>query len=439
MEKSKHNFYNSFMDIPVGELSNFINPINMSLYIYPNDLSRIFKSTVDLNTFINNYFNKLFDLIPSMPEGNKSQFISKYASITYTPHTSGYDFRFSPIDFINNLFSYMYLNYKIPFVNLDNGYGMNYLKDYIKAYIDDFLRDESQIQVVSYEIKKDILLELKDNINKIVDMYYTNLDNMVNNNVIPKDMLLYLANISLKRYEEEQDNRYLVLPYEYYHYVSHMNTSTFPHKINVKGKRTWFDDFRSEYESNIDPNIYIDDTNYILNDHEVLLAWDILKPGMLERQIRDAHEYIRSNPNVDYEKYRKLFEVKMNYYMNSPYVKYIQGKYGLLGYVGFSYMNEYLLFDKFHNSDTIDPNDRTMLTHAEAIYALPSDRFNVLRGSKQGIIRAKERDQRIKKINHTPNYSFLGKLDDIITGPNVSSTTFDKVIEQEKKRMLIRK
>jgi hypothetical protein len=159
---------------------------------------------------------------------------------------------------------------------------------------------------------------------------------------------------------------------------------------------------------------------------------------MLEREVRDNIAFVRSNPNVDYDKYIKLFDVKMNYYMHSPYIKHIQGKYGLNGYIGFSYKNDYLLFDKFYNSETIDPSKRTILTHGEAIYGLPADRLSVIKGTKQDIVEAKKVDDRIRKVNHTPNYSFINKLDGIIYGPNLSLKSFDQVLEEEKKRMLIK-
>ena len=438
MEKSKHE-YSISSDIPVNELFNFINPINISLPINRADYHTIFKSSCDINKYVDTFYELLLKNIPSFNKENRDRFIKYFATISYTSHTSGYDFRFNPVDFFNSLFRFMRLDYAIPFINLDNGYGMNYLKDYVRAYINDFNRDDSQIKDDSYKQKKEVLNEINANLDTLVYMYYKNINNITFGNLIPKDMLLYLACASLNKYEKERDERYIILPCEYYHNISHMNTSAYPHKISVNGMRKWFNDFRNEYKNQYDPLSIVDDSSYILDDHEVLLAWDILKPGMLERQIRNTRDVVRATPNVDYEKYLKLFEVKMNYYMNSPYVNYIKGKYGLLGYMGFSYMNEYLLFDKFHNSDTIDPSKKTILTHAEAIYALPSDRFSVVKGSKQGIIKAKETDDRIKKVNHTPNYSFIGKLDDIITGPNVSYSTFDKVLEQEKKRMLIRK
>ena len=51
----------------------------------------------------------------------------------------------------------------------------------------------------------------------------------------------------------------------------------------------------------------------------------------------------------------------------------------------------------------------------------------------------KKIDTRIKKFNHTPNYLFLGKFDDVISGPNVSTTTFDEVIEQVNRKILVKK
>ena len=52
MEKSKHNTYNRFTDIPVEELVNFINPINISFYIDRNDLHSLFSSTTEISNLI---------------------------------------------------------------------------------------------------------------------------------------------------------------------------------------------------------------------------------------------------------------------------------------------------------------------------------------------------------------------------------------------------
>jgi hypothetical protein len=435
MHKSTHN-YTISSGIKNEELTNFINPINMTLFVPKCELYNVFHTTIETDAYFKRYFKEIFDLIPNYPDDMIIKFINGRTGITYTPHTSGYDFRFHPIDFFNELFQSMRLDYEIPFINLDNGYGMNYLKDYVRAYINDFKRDKSKENLSNYETKVKVMEDIDKNLDQICHMYYTSLDNMIDHNVVAKDMLLYLAFTSLNKYEQTKDEKYLVFPYEYYTYVSHMRTSPFPHMVQMGNQRLWFNEFRTKYSSLYDPSIRVDDNKHILNDHELLLAWDILKPGMLERQIRDTHEYARSAPNVDYDKYLALFEKKMQYYMNSPYINYIQGKYGLNGYIGFSYKNEYLVFDKFHNSETIDPTKKTILTHGEAIYALPSDRFDVVKGDKQRVIDARKADPRIIKINHTP--SFTDRLDDVIQGPNVSYTTFDKVIQNEKRKMLIK-
>lgn len=437
MEKSKHN-YTISSGIPTSELMNFINPVKMSLSVDKDCYYKVFDNHIELRESVNKYYEHIFEHLSTMPAIWKPYFIDNYCTFSYVSHTNGYDFRFSPIDFVNSLFRFLNLEYEIPFVNLDNGYGMNYLKDYVRAYVNDFKRDESKKSRIDYKQTEEVLSQLSENLDDIVDMYYTSLDRLINDNVRAKTMLLYLAFKSLSEYEKTKDDVYMVLPFEYYQYVSHMRTSPWPHTIHFNNRWVSYMDFRTKYEGNIDPNKYVDDNPFILDDHEVLLAIDLLTPGMLERDIRDVCERTRAQADVDYDKYMKLFEVKMNYYMKSPYIKYIKGKYGLLGYIGFSYKNDYLLFDKFHNSDTIDPSKKTILTHGEAIYALPADRFDIL-GSKQRVIAAKQSDYRIKKINHTPNYSFIDKLDAIIQGPNVSTLPFDEALENAKKRILVNK
>jgi|GEM_PF-3875361 len=439
MEKSKHdsfNSFNSFKEIPVDELSNFINPINMYISINKYDMHYLFRDSNEVMGNIRNFYSDIFNMIPSMSVDKRDDFIRRYCTISYTPHTSGYDFRYNPIDFVNKLFNYLGTTYYIPFINLDNGYGISYLKDYTRQYIQEY--NSINYNSVDYYLVKNILDDLNSNLDSIVNMYYVDINSDVNRNVIPKDMLLYLSCMSLYKYNKDKDDKYLVLPYEYYHNISHMKTSPYPHAVLVNGVKTWFPEFRDSYKSLVGEDRVIDDSLYLIDNNEVLLAWDILKPGMLERQVRDNIAFVRSNPNVDYDKYIKLFDVKMNYYMHSPYIKHIQGKYGLNGYIGFSYKNDYLLFDKFYNSETIDPSKRTILTHGEAIYGLPADRLSVIKGTKQDIVEAKKVDDRIRKVNHTPNYSFINKLDGIIYGPNLSLKSFDQVLEEEKKRMLIK-
>ena len=430
--KSTHNWH---WNIPYDELSNFIDPINMSInipYYEITNLSHGEGKTLETLNYISMIYGKLLDYVPTLKQAIANKYCYPISCITYMPHTTGYDFRISPIDVINNIFTYLNLDYEIPFINLDNPEGMNFLQDTARTYIKDAKRVTNNRYVIT------VLDELNDNLDKICNFYYQDINQSIKNCCIPKDALLYLSYKSLLKFEETNDHRYMVMPYEYYKYVAHMQTSPYPHQISIINQpcKRWFTDFQREYESSVDVNITPDTSKLLLTDQEIFLALNILQPGMLEREIRDYKP--RSAPNVDYDYYMKLFEMKMNYYMNSPYIYPIKGLYGLKGYLGFTYPNEYLIFDKFHNSDTIDASKKTVLTHGEAIFALPSDRFeaNVI-SDKQRIIAARKADPRIIKINHTITGSFLKKLDKVIESPNVSTSTIEEELKKPQTKMLI--
>ena len=436
MSSSTHCFSKG---ISFEELNHFIDPIKVNINIPFSILEGLTYESArgKIRILSNRLYDKVLENVPSLKARlNNSKLFADYIfSVTYTSHLNGYDFRFSPIDFVNNVFAYLNVDYKIPFINLDTPDGLDYFKDYVRACVKDYNR------ISEPTFKTAILDELIANLDEINMYYFKPFDNFLKNKIIPKDVLFYIAYRSLDLYEKTLDEKYMVFAYEYYKNVSDMTTSPYPHMIRLhrNGQKLWYNDFRTEFENNIGPRYTLDPKTYALTDHEVLIGWDIMSPGMVDRELRDVMELARANPNVDYDKYQKLFEMKMNFYMSSPYIKYIVGKYGLTGYVGFSYPNEYLLFDKFHNSDTIDLAKRTILTHEEAIFALPADRFSVVRGSKQDVIKAKETDSRIKKYNHTINGSFLGRLDKVVNGPNVSTEAFEDVIKKEQQRVLIRR
>ncbi len=425
MVKSNH-IYRTF-DIPYDELGNFINPININIDIPYFDMLQISNDKEKMSKKLSGYYDSILKNMPIIKSTTSKR---KLTYITYTAHLDGYDFRVNPITFINNVLKENNLNYSIPRINLDDEQGKEYLKDYLRSYVNDVKRVEPS--------KLGIVDELQKNIDYLLDVYDISLDPYLSSLIIPKDALFYLVYSSLVKYEETNDKKYKIIPYEYFKYVSHMTTSYYPHSLNIPSKfgKKWYTDFNAEYKVQLGEDYYIDDTPYLLQESEVYLAWDILQPGMVDREIRNIVERARANPNVDYEKYQRLFEKKMNYYTNSGYNRNIIGKYGLLGYVGFTYPNEYLVFDKFHNSDTIDPAKRTILTHGEAIYALPSDRFEVVGCDKQTVQEEKKIDPRIKKINH--NETFIRRLDPVVHGPNVSTSTFDEESEKMKQKILIR-
>ena len=436
MAKSKHD-YNG-CEISYSELGNFIEPIKCNINIPFTDLEHLLtngcrKEVTDALYDIHlNMIMCMPTLVKRLEEFNYTE-LDLLTSITYNSHTNGYDFRINPIDFVNTLYSFLRLDYRIPFINLDNEFGPEYFKDYVRSYTNDAKRVIANTNPRALAI----LEELNRNMDTIIGFYYVNINRYIKKSVIPKDILLYIAWKSLLAFRSTGDYSYSVIPYEYFNYVSDMSNTPYPHKVQINFQRRWFDDFRGYYKIYLKEDYVPNVDDYKLVDNEILVAWDILKPGMIERELRDTYQRQRASANVNYEKYKELFERKLNYYLKSPYLKYIAGKYGLLGYVGFSYPNEYLIFDKFHNSETKNENKKTILTHGEAIYALPSDRFSVVCQNKQKVIAEKEIDPRIKKLNHTPNYSFIGKLDDIITGPNVSTSTFDQEVEKQMKRVLI--
>lgn len=431
MEKSNHNYPN--FNIPYEELMNFIEPINVSIEIPCYEIENI---TIDKET-AKKIENQIYQIIehllsycPTLQNyiNNNAWVKNALLPLVYTPHLTGYDFRFSPIFTTNMIFCILGHDHRVPFINLDNKAGMEYFKEYAISYCNEIIRQEINLQ------KRIMIYELKNNIDRVCELYNIPMD--IKNYLIPKDALFYLAYKSLKRFETTKEIEYLIFAKEYYENVSHMNTSQYPHSIVMSGERLWYPEFRNEYQNNVPNELVINPNNYLLSGEDVLLAWDILRPGEADEKIRQIVEKARNNPNVDYEKYKKLFEEKMNFYLRSPYVKNIKGKYGLSGYMGFLYNNEYLLFDKFYNSDTINPFRRTILTHGEAIYALPSDRFSILNNTKQNIIKEKQRDVRIKKLNHTN--TFVRRANEIIYGPNLSTSTLDIELAKQKKKILIR-
>lgn len=436
MEKSRHVYKN--FDIPYDELINFVDPVKVIGAISLSSLSKVCggKDYGKVMAELNNINTSLVGQVPSLMEhlkDNEFRDMHKLSYITYNPHESGYDFRMNPISFVNKVYVYLGLDYSVPFINLDAPHGKEYFKDFVSGCTSDIRRKTLST------FKVNVASEINANLDSIIKYYDIDINPLMESIVIPKDFLFYLAIAELGEYERTHEEKFLILPYEYYHHVSHMRTSAYPHAIPMGNERIWYMDFRSEFEKNVPLGVIPDPRRYMVCNDEVFIAWDILEPGVVEREIRDVVSRAKSSPNVDYEKYQRLFEAKMNFYMSSPYVRYISGRYGLLGYMGFSYQNEYLLFDKFHNSQTIDPSKKTILTHEEAVFAFPSDRFDCACNDKQYILQAKESDIRIKKYNHTSNLSFLNKLDSIIKGPNVSLSTLDEEIENYKRKVLIKR
>lgn len=429
--KSDHKYINN--EIEYSEIEYFIEPIEATISISKHDFVNLFGRDImkcsEFRNLISGKYAKLY--YNGLHALNKYSFYIE--TISYTPHLDGYDFRMNPIDIMNNLFKVLKLDYSIPYINLDDTYGMMCLNDYIDKYTQEIIDNTMDLDIIR------VMEQIKNNKKVLTSIYWIDINNYLMENGVPKDMLFYLSSVSLKKFIDTDNEVYTIMPYEYFYNVSHMNTSPYPHQITLDSEynydKYWFNDFRREYLHNIGGDFIPDVEKYKLENNAVVVGFDILRPGMVDRELSDIVARVRANPNVDYDKYNSLFEKKINFYRNSPYRKYIVGKYGLNGYLGFAYPNEYLVFDKFYNSDTIDPTRRTILTHGEAIYALPSDRFSIVGKTKQDIIEAKTDDDRIKKLNHTE--TFIERLEPIIYGPNVSTSTFEEELEKQKTKMLI--
>ena len=236
--------------------------------------------------------------------------------------------------------------------------------------------------------------------------------------------------------DKTKDNKYLVYSKEYRCNISNMIDTSYPHKINFNNsyKKYWFDDFNRWYDKAVNKDEELDIEPFLLKNSDILVAWQILPKGELTIYDYIINEYISSSKHSTYVEDEDLFKKKLKFFKESPYTNRLVGLYGLSGYVGFAYPNEYLICDKFFDSSS----ERLRYAKEEAIYAAPADRLDALKLSKQQIAVEKRSDSRIKKINHTKNGSFIDKLNNIIKSPRVSKKTFEEALESENK-ILIKK
>lgn len=437
--KSKH-IYNG--EIPIEELNSFINPITMYLPVDRTSYPTIFNNSMEIENQVRSYFEKAIRLfLPSMSEGKKETLLRYYCTFCYTPHSDGYDFRFNPIHFVNSIFNLFDVNKEIDFINLDKPENIEFFKDIVRNNIREYLLQKN---IESEETIK-ILLELDKNLDTLVNMYKTPLDSFINKGVRPKDMLFYLSYKSLIKYCSTGDEKYAVMPYEYYHNVynnfsrNNAQNSSWPHKawINGRGKR-WFDQFAEEYEELIGDKV-ISDNKHRLDFSEIIIGCEILKPGEFVKYAKETTQRQRAlySSEIDYSKYEDLLNRKINCYSNSGFDTFIRGELGLDGYIGLKYRNEYILLDQLYNTDKY--GIKNLLIKPEAFFALPSDRLSLIVYPKQEIIKAKETDSRIKRHYHTNSDSFENNVKRIVTGPNVSNSTFDVEINKLSTKMLIKR
>ncbi len=446
MEKSNHKYPNGI--IPYDEVNNFVEPINATIcFDYCTTLNFILENQniIDYSNDLNILYKYLYNDMPVLKEitWDIEVFRKMYMPISYTPHLrTSYDFRLHPIDILNKIFERLGLSYRIPFMNLDLGMQKDYFKEYVLAYMNDL-----KLKSTSERYKK-IADEIINNIDKFLSLYNIPID--MKKYGVPKDILFNLAVRSLEQYEESKEEKYLVIPDEYYKFVSHMKTSSYPHSIKIqpdglrKTPTFWFDEFNEKFREIMindfqDVDYQIDHKKHSITNSILLVGWEVIPPGKVDNELRKVNQNISAKTKVDYEWFQKMFQTKTNYYLNSPYKNLVLGRYGLDGYMGFSYPNEYLVLDKLYNRLTPEISKRSILTHSEAIYALPADRFTLTKYGKNKLQEEKANDSRIKKINHTINNSYLKRLDSVIYGPNVSTSTIEEELEKAQGKILIKR
>ena len=430
--KSKHEYVNGI--IPYDELSNFIEPITVTIPIPLMDIGTF--GGRKKAEFYTKYKSFLCSILKSMPNiSNKigEDNMDYITLLSYTPHASGYDFRINPINVVNSIIKILGIKENIPFFNLDDEKGRSVFKEYTKKTVNR-LKDTNTSLTAELE-------ELSSNIDYIDSLYSLSVDFDIrsNNYILPKDALLYLAYSSLVAFDKTQRKEYLRIPYEYYHYVGHMMTSDFPHKVRVGNSGLiWFNDFMKYYETRVGKHYIPVFNEYSLENNTCLCGWEILKSGDREKTFAEANKmFNRSRSSINEERNFLLFLMKTNYYQSSPYKVMIRGRFGLSGYIGFVYDNNYIVYDKLYNNEDVPDERKTILSHPEAIYSIPSDRIIVTTYDKQKIKDIRKQDPRIIKTNHTLSGTFLGKIDEIIKGPDVSTKTFEEVVKEERGKILI--
>ena len=169
---------------------------------------------------------------------------------------------------------------------------MDTLKEYISNLTDKFKGSAYNEEVV------DMLDEINDNKDLICNLYYYPVQVDLNKNgyILAKDCLLYLAHSSLIRYENTKERAYKLLPYEYYHHVSDMSNSYFPHKVRIgNSDKLWFDDFREKYEEVIGKDFIPLFNDSALEKSELICGWEILSSGKAETEVRnfDNHYIVK--------------------------------------------------------------------------------------------------------------------------------------------------
>lgn len=415
--KSKHIFSN--WNISFDELKHFIDPIKLEIPICPNILNNTNNSFYNVVTSMNEV---ILDEI--LDDGLlKNKLICKYG-ISYIPCKDEYKLGYSPINLINTILNILNVDKEISFYNLDDEDELNIAINEAKEII----------QSLNSSYNLDCIL---NNMNKIFELRTIDIEEYIinNSNIQAKDLLFYVACYSLTKLQLTRNSIYSIIPKEYYDYVSNekcINKSPYPHRVKVLNGSMWIDSFNYQYiPLTLEKELFNYKNEYNLGVKNFYADW-IIFPNDHNVYEKTGNHITRQIREID-DKYYELFKEKINFFEHSPYKYQLVGQHGLKGYYAFVYDNDYILSDKFYNTES----KKSILTHSEAAYALPADSYEVTKLTKTEMIEASHLDNRIKRIYHTNNY--LDKFNEVINYPNISRISFDEIYAREKQKQKLLK
>ena len=407
------------------ELTNFLEPLKLTIDIplykgckIVNDdcLKEIFKIKLEV---INN-------ILPSISDTQKRDIAYNW-NITYIPHKEGYTIGLSPISLIDTIYKKLALNNKVSFYNLDEDSD----KEIFKNSVLNYLNKASTTYNKNYLLKP-IIEDLNSNMDKLFAIKDIDLKPLLDKTMSYKNCLFYLVLSSMKELEKTAKTKYSVLPKKYYEEVIIPDSLQWPRYISIDKQIYSIQDFIEEYQflMNNKPDLFNASAIDRLGVNIYRGSFELLPSGSITKS---TIQKIKKESNINYEKYKKLYENKINYYFHTNFKSLLMGTYGLKGYYGFAYPNDTVVADKLFNNQLT----RTILTHDEAIYTLPSDRLEVIALDKQSIKTEKAKDDRINKYNHDPKYNWINKINRIIENDNNSLCTFEEKIKELEEQGLV--
>ena len=383
------------------------------------------------NTNINNL---LYDcLIDELNDiyGDKeiSKRIIKSLNLYYYPTSKGWKVGIYPVSILNNILKICGINKGTTvFYDLENTDDYNVIKDRFIKSLDYFIKETSDSNV------SNILEKTKNNIDKLLNIDMSLLDKKVEDAMIPKNILFFLAYQSLLKLVETKNKKYAVLPYIYYNSFSKSQLFFWPRRVNSPSGMVWINDFNKLYEE-----LLLDHPELLFSDKEMINSGNlIIGSGNGAVDVYNASDYTSRIDKKKISKYNiKDYQIlgrKLKLYQDDRIKYVISGALILNGYIGFVCDNDMIVFDRLYEDD----NYSIPATEC-AIYAMPADVIELMGKKKSDLISLiKEKSvPNLKRIYHSKN--FEEKVLEIMGKESCSSKSFEEVLEEKKLVLKIHK